>query len=106
MGDELLVVDPSPIVATVDRLERKGGREVIARCPSQEDADQASEWLLDRSLVTPRSQGLRSPLVAGNTCSFSTRTSTESLRDFHWLSTQQNSSSGQRRYLSVIQCSP
>ena len=45
---ELLVVDPSPIVATVDRLERKGGREVIARCPSQEDAEQASEWLLDR----------------------------------------------------------
>jgi hypothetical protein len=45
---DLLVVDPSPIVATVDRLERKGGREVIARCPSQEDADQASEWLLDR----------------------------------------------------------
>jgi hypothetical protein len=45
---ELLVVDPSPIVATVDRLARKGGREVIARCPSQEDADQAAEWLLDR----------------------------------------------------------
>lgn len=45
---ELLVVDPSPIVATVDRLQRKGGREVIARCPSQEDAEQASEWLLDR----------------------------------------------------------
>ena len=45
---ELLVVDPSPIVATVDRLERKGGREVITRCPSQEDAEQASEWLLDR----------------------------------------------------------
>ena len=45
---QLLVVDPSPIVATVDRLERKGGREVIARCPSLEDAEQASEWLLDR----------------------------------------------------------
>lgn len=45
---ELLVVDPSPIVATVDRLARKGGREVIARCPSQEDADEASAWLLDR----------------------------------------------------------
>ncbi len=45
---DLLVVDPSPIVATVDRLSRKGGREVIARCPSQEDAEAASEWLLDR----------------------------------------------------------
>jgi hypothetical protein len=47
-SDELLVVDPAPIVATVDRLARKGGREVIARCPSQEDADAAAAWLLDR----------------------------------------------------------
>jgi hypothetical protein len=45
---ELLVVDPSPIVATVDRLARKGGKEVIARCPSEEDAELASTWLLDR----------------------------------------------------------
>lgn len=45
---QLLVVDPSPIVATVDRLARKGGREVIARCPSEEDAEAASDWLLDR----------------------------------------------------------
>ena len=45
---ELLVVDPSPIVATVDRLARKGGKEVIARCPSEEDAELASAWLLDR----------------------------------------------------------
>lgn len=45
---ELLLVDPSPIVATVDRLARKGGREVIARCPSEEDAELASAWLLDR----------------------------------------------------------
>jgi hypothetical protein len=47
-SSELLVVDPSPIVATVDRLARKGGKEVIARCPSEEDAELASEWLLDR----------------------------------------------------------
>ncbi len=45
---DLLVVDPSPIVATVDRLARKGGREVIARCPSERDAEEASTWLLDR----------------------------------------------------------
>lgn len=45
---ELLVVDPSPIVTTVDRLTRKGGKEVIARCPSEEDAELASKWLLDR----------------------------------------------------------
>ncbi|NBX23242.1 MAG: hypothetical protein EBR52_03875 [Microbacteriaceae bacterium] len=45
---ELLIVDPSPIVATVDRLRRKGGREIVARCPDQNDAQEASEWLLDR----------------------------------------------------------
>lgn len=44
----LFVVEPAPIVATVDRLTRKGGREVVARCPSRADADQAAVWLLDR----------------------------------------------------------
>lgn len=44
----LLVVDPAPIVATVDRLTRKGGAEVVARCPSKDDADEAAAWLLDR----------------------------------------------------------
>lgn len=47
-GADLFVVDPAPIVATVERLSRKGGREVVARCPSRADADQASTWLLDR----------------------------------------------------------
>ncbi len=45
---DLLVVDPSPIVATVERLKNKGGREIIARCPDMNDANAASEWLLDR----------------------------------------------------------
>lgn len=45
---DLFVVEPAPIVATVDRLTRKGGREVVARCPSREDAENASVWLLDR----------------------------------------------------------
>ena len=45
---ELFVVDPAPIVATVERLTRKGGREVVARCPSRADADKAAGWLLDR----------------------------------------------------------
>ena len=45
---ELFVVDPAPIFEAVERLSRKGGREVVARCPSQSDADQAAEWLLDR----------------------------------------------------------
>jgi hypothetical protein len=45
---ELLVVDPSPIFETVERLRKKGGREIIARCPDQRDAEEASAWLLDR----------------------------------------------------------
>jgi hypothetical protein len=44
----LFVVDPAPIVETVERLSRKGGREVVARCPSRDDAEQAGAWLVDR----------------------------------------------------------
>lgn len=44
----LFVVDPAPIVGTVERLSRKGGREVVARCPSRADADAAASWLVDR----------------------------------------------------------
>ena len=51
----LYVVEPAPIVPTVDRLTRKGGREVVARCPTQADADKAAAWLLDRlSRFAPR----------------------------------------------------
>ena len=32
----------------VDRLDRKGGREVMARCPTGADADAAAAWLVDR----------------------------------------------------------
>ena len=45
---DLFVVDPAPIVPTVERLSRKGGREVVARCPSRVDADAAGAWLVDR----------------------------------------------------------
>lgn len=45
---DLFVVDPAPIIASVDRLVRKGGREVMARCPTQVDADEAAAWLVDR----------------------------------------------------------
>jgi hypothetical protein len=46
--EELFVVDPAPIIAVVDRLGRKGGREVMARCPTDADADAAAAWLGDR----------------------------------------------------------
>jgi hypothetical protein len=45
---DLFVVDPASIVATVDRLTRRGGQEVVARCPSKADADAAAAWLVDR----------------------------------------------------------
>lgn len=44
----LFVSDPAPIIASVERLERKGGREVVARCPARDDAEAAAAWLLDR----------------------------------------------------------
>jgi hypothetical protein len=45
---DLFVVDPAPIVPTVERLARKGGQEVVARCPTEADADAAAAWLVDR----------------------------------------------------------
>jgi hypothetical protein len=45
---ELFVVEPAPIVSTIERLTRKGGREVVARCLSRADAEKAAVWLLDR----------------------------------------------------------
>jgi hypothetical protein len=44
----LIVVDPAPIIAAAERLERKGGREAMARCPTQEDAEETAVWLVDR----------------------------------------------------------
>lgn len=46
--DHLIVVDPAPIIATAERLERKGGREAMARCPSHEEAKVVAAWLVDR----------------------------------------------------------
>ncbi len=46
--DHLFVVDPAPIIASVERLERKGGREVVARCPTESDGAEAATWLIDR----------------------------------------------------------
>jgi hypothetical protein len=46
--DRLFVSDPAVLLTTVERLERKGGREIVGRCPSAADAAQAGDWLLDR----------------------------------------------------------
>jgi hypothetical protein len=51
---DLLVSDPAPLAAVADRLRRKGGREIVARCPSATDADEVATWLVDRfTRLTP-----------------------------------------------------
>lgn len=44
----LFVADPAVILTTVDRLQRKGGREIVGRCLEQADARAAAEWIVDR----------------------------------------------------------
>lgn len=52
---DLLVSEPSPIIESVERLLKKGGREAIARCPSESDARDVEAWLLDRlSRLAPK----------------------------------------------------
>lgn len=46
--DHLFVADPAVIIPSVDRLVVKGGREIFGRCPTEADAEQAAEWLVDR----------------------------------------------------------
>jgi len=46
--DRLFVVEPAPIIASVDRLHRKGGREIMGRCPTRADATTTATWLVDR----------------------------------------------------------
>jgi hypothetical protein len=46
--DHLFVADPAVILASVERLGRKGGRDVMARCPTAADARAAGDWLADR----------------------------------------------------------
>ena len=46
--DRFVIADPATIITSVDRLARKGGREVMGRCMSASDARDAADWLLDR----------------------------------------------------------
>lgn len=45
---ELFVADPAVILTTVDRLQRKGGREIVGRCLERADAEAAAVWIVDR----------------------------------------------------------
>jgi hypothetical protein len=44
----LFVSDPAPLIGVAERLGRKAGREVVARCTSRSDADETAAWLVDR----------------------------------------------------------
>ena len=46
--ERLNVIEPAPLITVAERLERKGGRELVARCPSRKDAQEAADWLVDR----------------------------------------------------------
>jgi hypothetical protein len=50
----LMVFEPAPIIATVERLAKKGGKEAVGRCADSKDVELASTWLIDRlSRFTP-----------------------------------------------------
>ena len=36
------------ILTTVERMQRRGGREVVGRCVDRNDAVNAAEWIVDR----------------------------------------------------------
>ncbi|GAB6897723.1 hypothetical protein [Kineosporia succinea] len=46
--DDLMVIEPAPLLTVAERLFRKGGREIVARCPDRGDAEAAAKWLEDR----------------------------------------------------------
>jgi hypothetical protein len=63
----LILMEPAPLIAVAERLDRKGGREVVVRCADRADAEQAADWLVDRfSRLAPRclSQRASIPVVA------------------------------------------
>ena len=63
--EDLFVVDPAVILTAVERLERKGGREVMARCPTADDADAVAAWLEDRVSRLAPALGARAEVEAG-----------------------------------------
>jgi hypothetical protein len=45
---DLILMEPAALIAVADRLDRKGGREVVVRCADRADANQVADWLVDR----------------------------------------------------------
>lgn len=46
--EHLFVADPAVILTTVERMQRKGGREVVGRCVDRDDAEYTATWIVDR----------------------------------------------------------
>lgn len=46
--EHLFVADPAVILTTVERMQRKGGREVVGRCVDRDDAENTATWIVDR----------------------------------------------------------
>ena len=46
--EHFILFDPAPIIQSAERLITKGGREMVARCASKSDANEAGTWLQDR----------------------------------------------------------
>lgn len=44
----LILMEPAPLIAVAERLDRKGGREVVVRCADRADAEQVADWLVGR----------------------------------------------------------
>ncbi|MEX0847895.1 MAG: hypothetical protein WD023_08960 [Ilumatobacteraceae bacterium] len=54
---QLFVIDPAPLFATVETLERKRGRAIVCRCLTRADADDVVAWLADRvERLSPRTR--------------------------------------------------
>jgi hypothetical protein len=41
----MLILERRPSIGVAERLDRKGGREIVARCPDRADAEQTAKWL-------------------------------------------------------------
>jgi hypothetical protein len=61
----LFVVDPAPLFETADALQRKGGRAVVARCPTKSDGEEAAAWLVDRLSRLAPTLSLRATVEPG-----------------------------------------
>jgi hypothetical protein len=62
---DLFLADPAPIMTSVERLERKGGREIMARCPTRVDAQNAATWLEGRVARLRPALGATTSVEAG-----------------------------------------